>query len=374
MSYHNSCGHSIPKISAEGEIVGQPISTTLDSDVAKYYLENYLQDKKTNPELDGRIDRVYERSPEPIPTREYLKTISDSFSVDFAALFLAQRLWEIETNREVQTLFLKNLAERKAAIENGEVQPTSKTHDFIVLFVPGWAYKKRGHFTGADMAVPRKLMTELGLENHLVEINPIGTVEENAEFLREEIIRYNAFKRPLLVVGPSSAGPVIHLAFSEGTEPKDLQFVKAWLNLGGVLQGSPLVEHIRKWPRSWYVSIVLKLRGWSKESINSMSSEQGRKRFQRLTLPKHILVFNYLGLSLSGELSKYSKDKYPILKVGGPNDGLTLLTDMLAPGSITIVAPKSDHFFNEDPDINDKTVALAQTIIQYLNTVDLKPG
>ena len=143
------------------------------------------------------------------------------------------------------------------------------------------------------------------------------------------------------------------------------------MNLGGILQGSPLIEYLQEWPQSWILQIVLWYKGWDNESLLSMSAEQSRKRFQRLTLPKHILVFNYLGLSLSGELSRFSQDKYPILRSEGPNDGLTLLTDIIVPGSITIVAPKSDHFFNEDPEINIKTIALAQTIIQYLETPEL---
>ena len=74
----------------------------------------------------------------------------------------------------------------------------------------------------------------------------------------------------------------------------------------------------------------------------------------------------YLGLSLSGQLSKYSKDKYPLLASEGPNDGLTLLTDIIAPNSLTIVAFGSDHFFAEDPRINEKTVALLKVVVAYL--------
>ena len=39
-----------------------------------------------------------------------------------------------------------------------------------------------------------------------------------------------------------------------------------------------------------------------------------------------------------------------------PNDGLTLLRDVIAPDSLTIMALGSDHFFSEDPKINDKTI------------------
>ena len=81
---------------------------------------------------------------------------------------------------------------------------------------------------------------------------------------------------------------------------------------------------------------------------------------------ENILAINYMGIPLSGQLSQYSIDKYPLLRTDGPNDGLTLLTDVVAPNSLTIVALGSDHFFAEDPRINEKTVALMKLIITYL--------
>ena len=47
---------------------------------------------------------------------------------------------------------------------------------------------------------------------------------------------------------------------------------------------------------------------------------------------------------------------------------LTLLADAIAPGSQTIVAMGSDHFFAEDPNINEKTVALMALIIATLES------
>ena len=46
--------------------------------------------------------------------------------------------------------------------------------------------------------------------------------------------------------------------------------------------------------------------------------------------------------------------------------GLTLLRDVIAPNSLTIIALGSDHFFAEDPKINAKTIALTILVISYL--------
>lgn len=139
------------------------------------------------------------------------------------------------------------------------------------------------------------------------------------------------------------------------------------MNLGGILKGSPLIDYYQLWPQSWFFNVAVWFKGWDKGSILSMSSRRSRDRFERLdAINEDILIINYMGLSLSGQLSPYSEDLYPILAIEGPNDGLTYLPDMVAPNSLTIIAPGSDHFFAEDPKINEKTIALMKVVITYL--------
>ncbi len=46
---------SIAKIPAKGEFFGEDIETTVDSDMARYYLESYLQGKNENRDMDERM-------------------------------------------------------------------------------------------------------------------------------------------------------------------------------------------------------------------------------------------------------------------------------------------------------------------------------
>jgi hypothetical protein len=59
-------------------------------------------------------------------------------------------------------------------------------------------------------------------------------------------------------------------------------------------------------------------------------------------------------------------DKYCIMRSQGPNDGLAMLPDMVAPNSLSIIAPTSDHFFAEDPQIKEKTMAILNTVFDLL--------
>lgn len=353
---------SIAKIPVKGKFFEENVETTVDSEVARYYLESYLQGKNENRDMDDRISALYGQLGEFIPSREELKGISEAFSVDFASLFLADRLLHNGCNKKLNESFAHHLNAPTVADRTGR----SVASRYLVLFVPGWDYAENGHLTGADFAKPRELATEFGFENDLVALPPTGSVEQSAAVLAAEIARHSLSGKKMILAGASSAGPVIHLALGELLDKKEVDSVKAWLNLGGILQGSPLIDYLEERPQRWLFDLIVWFNGWDKEAILSMSASRSRKRFERLQIDPDILVINYLGIPLSGQLSQYSRDKYPLLRSEGPNDGLTLLTDAIAPDSLTIVALGSDHFFAEDPQINEKTVALMKLIVTYL--------
>ena len=360
------------KHAASAVFLGDKIETKLDSPEAAYYLTGYLGHQRIRPELDARIDRLHhDASPSRLPNREELAAVARAFSTDFAALFFADRAGRNPANADFHARFrhhLENPAASGPAINEGAPR-------VLILFVPGWDYKSNGHITGANLARPRQLATALGIENRLVDLNPHGGVEANALALRQAIDHALSAGKRIVVVGASSAGPAIHLALHESAQ-LGRPSPAAWINLGGnvtasgitlsIIQGSSLIEYIQTPPRSWLFNPYLWAKGWKKSAVDSMGATRSRARFARLTLPRDLLVINYVGLSLSGSLSKFSKDKYPILKREGPNDGLTPLADIVAPDSLTLIAPGSDHFFAEDPRIDEKTVALTKAVISLL--------
>jgi len=198
---------TIPEYPVNSELLGEKIFTTVDSEIARYYLEKYLQGIKSNSEFDQKIDLLYQNQGDSQLTREELKEIADIFSVDFAALFLADHLWSNKDNRNLQKTF-------KRFVEGEEDKTYSYPRHYsvyMILFVPGWDYVENGHITGADFAKPMILVTNLGIENHLVEIPPNGSVEENANYLSKELIVRGQSGKKIIIVGASSAGPAIHL-------------------------------------------------------------------------------------------------------------------------------------------------------------------
>ncbi|MDA0347524.1 MAG: hypothetical protein O3C20_08985 [Verrucomicrobia bacterium] len=356
-----SCGcQAVQRFNARGQLHGETVHTTLDSPQAAYYLSHYLQGEKSNPEFNARIDTLFRTMPSTgWPDREYLLRIAEEESVDFAALYLADLVSRDPASLDCQRRF-------QFYLENPDSERLEKYYNrYRVLFVPGWDYVKSGHLTGADLARPRQLLSDLGIDNRLIEIDPNGSVEENADLIVETLRRLASQDKKCIIAGASSAGPAIHLALEEFRNTGNVHF-GAWINLGGILQGSPLFEHYNTFPRAWFMNAVLFIKGWKKDAVASMGAESCRKRIEQLQLPAGLLIVNYVGLSFSGQLSKYAKNNYKALVSQGPNDGLTLLADTLIPGSRTLIAPNSDHFFAEDPHIDAKTLAMAKTVISIL--------
>lgn len=59
-----------------GTIGSQTIETRVDSEVARYFLANYLAGRHTDPLPDRRIDRVYQKPNGSLPNREVLKKLT----------------------------------------------------------------------------------------------------------------------------------------------------------------------------------------------------------------------------------------------------------------------------------------------------------
>src|SRR5688500_10615911 len=79
-------------VAVRGKVGSQTIETRVDSDVARYYLASYLAGERGDAALDERIDRIYRRASNGLPDRNELKQLSEEFSIDFAALHLADRI------------------------------------------------------------------------------------------------------------------------------------------------------------------------------------------------------------------------------------------------------------------------------------------
>ena len=165
-------------VPVRGTIGGQTIETRVDSEVARYFMADYLAGRHTDSVLDKRIDGIYQKSDAGLPNRQDLKKLSEDFSVDFAALYLADRIDPVPTNRRFALLTVGPTNTTRKAFPEGRMK-VAQAAEYDMLFVPTYLYK-RLTFTGADLAVPRAALEKVGFSCFFVETVDDGSIETNA--------------------------------------------------------------------------------------------------------------------------------------------------------------------------------------------------
>ena len=339
-------------LAVRGNIGGQSINTRVDTEVARYYLASYLGGQKNNPHFDDRIANIYKHAHESLPDRAELKRLSEEFSVDFAATYLADRIAGIAENRRFRDVFEEN---RRAFIQNRLKLPAAAA-DYEVMFIPTYLYK-RLPITGGDFAVPKKALQRIGLPFHFVETVEDGAVEANANIVSAAIGALARAGRRVILISASKSGPEVALALTRLGSPAT-RHVVAWINTVGALQGTPLTDEQLLPEVEEFVGAV------DVAGMQSLMTERSRRRFQSFRLSDHILVVNYFGIPLSGSVSSWARPGFTPLSKHGPNDGILLLSDMIFPGGITVAELGLDHFLL-DQNLDAATVGLVTAVMRW---------
>ncbi len=342
---------------AEGVLAGIEVRTTVDSFIAKALLEAPSQAAVPAPWPDCA-------SLEHVPSAEALKRLTRDLSTDAATALLIHCLAAIPEIARAQQLFLESWGSANADVTALAAKLRPHRDDYLLLFVPGWGYIEAGEATGANLRRPRELMNELGFANQLVPLEDNGSVEENAEILGAALREALATGRRVILISASSGGPTVAAALM-APDIAGHQGLAGWLNICGVLNGSPVIDSFSHWTRSWFLRVLALFEGWRYPDLLSLSRSQSTQRYRGFSAPPQLTIVNYIGIPFSGQVSDTGRLFYSLLRKSGPNDGLTLVTEAMAPG-YTVLAVGSDHFINEDPAIEQKTLALLPVMLELI--------
>jgi hypothetical protein len=345
-------------------VSGHPVATTVDAEIARYYLEQHLRGRRTDPAFERRIEQALERMPPGQPARADLQALSRALSVDTATLYLIQALSADPANAAARALFEGELDRVRALLAAGPALATcvAALERPTLLFAPGWFYASNPG-TGAAFTAQRRLFDRLGVDGRLIPVVENGTVEANAAIIADEIRRFAAAGEPVILVSASKGGPEVAHALGHLLAPADAAPVQAWVNVGGLLKGAPLADWASSWPQRWLASLYYWYQGLDPgESIASLTTARSTARLARQRIPAHVLVMNFVGVPLSGHISPGAEFGYARTRKAGPNDGLTAIVDELAHGGPAIVQVGLDHYYR-DPEIDLKTLALAFTVL-----------
>ncbi|HET9376712.1 MAG TPA: hypothetical protein VFO40_17185 [Chthoniobacterales bacterium] len=353
------------KLPVKGYLAGKSISTTVDSTIAKYYLENSLSASPANSELDRRISDIEQRFQGRPLDWLTLREVSARTSPDFATLFFIKQSLSDRRNAKLQKAYWQEVGRiNNAGRTVRAVAARNQLHRYELIFIPGFHYLS-DQSSGADFYNQRQLFGRFGLHVELARTLEDGTIEENAAIIADMVRAESKSNARLILISASKGGPETALALGKVLEPSETRSVKAWLSVGGLIGGTFLADHVSGWPKSWLASMILRYSGIDPRSLPGMTTTASRRRMKEITLPSHIFLLEFIGAPLSGDIATDVRQRYIELRKYGPNDGLTLLADELVPRGVTIIESGLDHFY-QDPEIGLKSLALANLVADEL--------
>jgi hypothetical protein len=348
-----ACAATAPALRVTGDFAGERLDTTVDSEIARYYAERYSRGERGDARFDAALAAIDRSLGDRVPTSDELAQVARTHSTDLAALVVAARLHNGAQSEPLYQRF-------RHALQSGA---TPLDSDIVFLFVPGWLYRA-DLTTGADFARFRKLLADHGARTALIETGENAGVEDNAALIADSVRRAAQSERRIVLVGGSKGGPEVELALSRLHDDPSARSVVAWVNIGGLLHGTPLADFASSWPARWLVRWAIVPDG-SLEGIESLATARSARRREALRLPAHVLTVNLVAIPLSGQVSAPAQSGYARLRAHGPNDGLTFVSDAIAAGGVTIPVLGADHYFRT-PDIEAKTLALARALSEHL--------
>ncbi|NCF20190.1 MAG: hypothetical protein GWP63_18300 [Haliea sp.] len=345
------------------ELAGIKVTTNVDSALARDLLMTGNR---------AALTRLDCHSVDDLPSAAILREITTTYSTDTATALLIKCLADIPEIRRSQALFLTELEHRRNGHAVQANYISARANQYTVLFVPGWGYLSNGDDTGSNLRRPRQIIAAMGFETRLVPIADFGSVENNARTLADYLLGQLQRGKRIILASASSGGPAVALALGD-PDIADHPMLAGWINICGVLRGSPMVDRFQSWPKSLLPRLVAMFEGWTYKEFLSLSRSRGGSRFDQFERPPQLTILNYIGIPFSGQLSPTGRRFYTLLRDMGPNDGLTLITEALAPG-YTVMAVGSDHFIREDPDIDMKTAALVPVLLRLIEGQKIQSG
>src|SRR5688572_30599352 len=195
------CAPSLSNIPAEGQLAGQLVDTTVDSEIARYYLEHYLAGELVDSDMHARIRAVERNTRDAEFTRAELRRIGSPFSTDFATLLFARQLLQHSDNQAFYRAFQHETNRLTRTAAAGARLPTTEDPAYALLFAPGWLYVTMN--SGADFARQREMLAEMGYATHLIAVDENGSVENNAALIADDIRQFSSKGEDMILVSVS---------------------------------------------------------------------------------------------------------------------------------------------------------------------------
>lgn len=266
---------------------------------------------------------------------------------------LARRIESEHANRALTLEVERRLEEVRADPEaaRARIQVLLGAQAVTPLRVPGLLYESHPE-TGAALSAVEDW---LGASVALAPTGEQATVEANAAVVAEVVRAQAASGRRNLLVSASKGSADVRAALE--AEPELGRAVPFWIDLVGVLEGTPLTD-----PGS---AALADTESWlPAETARSLSHAVRREaaapeRFPRETRAVHVAAF-----PRAAQVSERARRSFAWLRLRGLNDGYVLLDAYpRAPGRVLVVRG-TDHYLRGVPDLEERFLALLVALLE----------
>lgn len=251
--------------------------------------------------------------------------------VDAATALLYDRIRSAEPHRA----FIEGV---EALDADAALPPTAAR----VLLAPAAFWREYPQF-GADGAAVLAVARALGMDAEMIRTPSTGSVSENARIIRKALAKEE--DGSVVLVSLSKGGADVRVALEQGGEAR--RKVRAWINVCGLVHGTPLVDEIFAGP--WWRRLAVRafLARWRAdfELIRELRHAPGSPLAARATAPEGVYVVNVVACPLSNHVTGSIAKRHRQLAALGPNDGSTLLHDAIVDGGVIYPVWGADHYF-----------------------------
>jgi hypothetical protein len=217
--------------------------------------------------------------------------------------------------------------------------------DAALAIAPGAFYREHPE-TGADGQSLCRMAASLGCRTYVIPLQSLGTCAVNGRIICDWL--RNSTEENIILCSLSKGGADVKRALAEPDAAEAFRKVAAWLDVGGIMSGSPMATWVLK--RPWLAMIYRMLFWWRGQDfrfVEDIARRTGSSLDFPLVAPPHIRIIHVLGFPLARHIRRRQTRRWHRrLACHGPNDGATILADACGLPGLIFPVWGADHYLD----------------------------
>lgn len=217
--------------------------------------------------------------------------------------------------------------------------------DAMLVIAPGAFYREHPD-TGADGKSVCRVAASLGCRTRVIPTESIGGAAVNGRIICDWL--RNESELNVILCSLSKGGADVKMALTEPDATAAFRNVVAWLNVGGITAGSPMVDWVLKRPALALIYRALFWwRGKDFRVVRDLARRAGSPLDFEMSWPAHMRAIHVIGFPLTQHIrQRRTRRWHRRLACHGPNDGATILADSCRMPGLIFPVWGADHYLD----------------------------